>query len=470
MSAHPTSGTHAVVIGASMAGLLAARVLSERFDNVTIVDRDTLPGAPRPRKGVPQGRHAHALLAAGERVLSDLFPGIVADLIADGAVLGDQMADVRWWQFDGYRTRNGQSLTAVCCSRPLLEGHVRRHLMARSNVRIIGETRAKGLVHRRRRVVGVMVDDGCITRDLAADLVVDCSGRGSQVGAWLEQLGYATPEVSRVHMDMSYATRVLRRTPDDLPDARVAVCVTTPPAGKRAAYLVPVEADRWICTLAGLHGERAPSDEAGFAGFVDSLPADDIARVVRRAEPLTEVMTHRMPCSQWRHMEKVDRVPVGFVTMGDSICSFDPIYGQGMTSAALQAEALARCLDRHPVASPRFARAFYRDAAKVVKVPWQIAAGGDFAFPETTGPKPPGTDLVNRYMGHVFRAAQRDPVVARAVIDVQNLLAAPPSLLRPAMMLRVARMARGTERAETSAPVSEGYAPAWSGWNASTGT
>jgi 2-polyprenyl-6-methoxyphenol hydroxylase-like FAD-dependent oxidoreductase len=429
-----------------MAGLLAARVLAERVDDVTVLDRDALPDAPVARKGVPQGRHAHALLAAGERVLSALFPGIVDDLVADGAVLGDQMADARWWQLDGYRTRDGRGVAAISCSRPLLEGHVRRRVTALPNVRVIGETRVKSLLHSKHRVGGVVVDDSCVTRELAADFVIDCSGRGSHVGPWLEQLGYSAPDVSRVQIDMSYSTQLLRRTAHDLPDALIAVCLTTPPAGKRMAYLIPIEGDRWICTLAALHGDRTPSDQAGFAAFVESLPAGDIGDVVRRAEPVTDVMTHRMPFSQRRHMERLDRVPAGFVTMGDSVCSFDPIYGQGMTSAALQADALARCLDRHDPASPRFPKAFYRAAAKVVKAPWQIAAGGDFAFPETTGPKPPGTDLVNRYLARVFRAAQRDPVVARAVVDVQNLLASPQSLLRPAMVLRALRVAREVDR------------------------
>jgi 2-polyprenyl-6-methoxyphenol hydroxylase-like FAD-dependent oxidoreductase len=194
--------------------------------------------------------------------------------------------------------------------------------------------------------------------------------------------------------------------------------------------------------LCGFHGHHAPTDDAGYLACAESLPVPDIAEILRDAEKLTPIVTHRMPSNQWRRFEKCKRVPAGFVALGDSICSFNPIYGQGMTSAALQADALAKVIDNAGATSPRFPQAFYAKAKKVISVPWSMATGGDFLMPETTGPKAPLTDQLNRYIKKVFIAAQHDAVVNDQLALVQNLLAAPPTLLTPRMQLRVRRGAK----------------------------
>jgi 2-polyprenyl-6-methoxyphenol hydroxylase-like FAD-dependent oxidoreductase len=240
---------------------------------------------------------------------------------------------------------------------------------------------------------------------------------------------------------MGYATRLLRRTTEH-PQHKAMITISTPPGGKRLGVLFPIEGDRWIVTMCGFHGDHAPTDEDGFLAFAESLPVHDIAAVMRNADALTPVMTHRLPSNQWRHFEKCKRVPAGFVALGDSICSFNPIYGQGMTSAALQARALGEVIDKIGATSNRFPKAFYRKAKKVINVPWSIAAGADFLMTETTGPKPPMTDLINRYVKKTFIAAQYDAVVNDQLSRVQNLQALPPSLMTPRMQWRVRRAAR----------------------------
>ncbi len=429
---------HAIVVGASMAGLVSARVLADRFESVTIVERDELPTWAEPRRGVPQGRHAHGLLAAGENVLVDLFPGIVDELVAGGAQRLDFAPDARWYQFGGYRTtETNQQLPATFMSRPFLEGIVRARVLARPNV-ARRDAAVQRLVGRTGRVTGVLLADGS---EIAADLVVDASGRGSQASRWLEVLGYDAPPVVQVKIDMGYATRLLRRTPEH-PQHTAMVTITTPPEGQRMAVMFPIEGDRWIVTLCGFHGDHAPTDDAGFLAFAESLPVHDIADVIMDAEPLSPVVTHRLPSSQWRHFEKCKRVPAGFVALGDSVCSFNPIYGQGMTSAALQAAALGDAIDKAGATSNALPKAFYKKAKKIINVPWSIAAGGDFLMPQTTGPKPPMTDAVNKYLKKVFVAAQYDPVVNDQLAKVQNLLAMPPSLLTPGMQMRVRRVAK----------------------------
>ncbi len=427
---------HAIVVGGSMAGLLSARVLADRFEVVTLIERDDVPSQPAARKGVPQGRHAHGLLAAGEEVLVELFPGLVEDLVGGGATRVDFARGTRWYQFGGDRTSaTHQALGATFMSRPFLEDAVRRRVEKLVNV-TVRSAAVTGLVGRGEEVRGVRLADGS---EVASDLVVDATGRGSQAPAWMEGLGFDAPAVSHVRIDMGYATRLLRRRAEA---TGAIITLTTPPDGKRGGVAFPIEDDRWIVTLFGFHGDHAATDDDGFLAFAESFPVDDIARVLRSAEPLTPVMTHRLPSNQWRHFERCKRVPAGFVAIGDSVCSFNPIYGQGMTSAALQVKALADALDRHPATSPRLPRVFYARAKKVVNVPWQIAAGADFMMPETTGPKPPMCDAINRYLAKAFVAAQHDAVVNDAIARVQNLLALPPTLMKPRLMARVLRGAR----------------------------
>jgi 2-polyprenyl-6-methoxyphenol hydroxylase-like FAD-dependent oxidoreductase len=243
-------------------------------------------------------------------------------------------------------------------------------------------------------------------------------------------------------MDVAYASRTLRRVPGQAADGAWFVTISTPPTHKRAGVLFPIEGDRWIVTLVGFHGDHPPTDDEGFLAFARSLPVGDIASILEVAEPDSPIVPHRMPSSQWRHYEKVRRAPAGFVALGDAVCSFNPAYGQGMTSAALQVQALARILDQVGAESPTLPRRFYQAAKKVIVNPWQIAAGADFLLPETTGPKPPGTDIVNRYIRKVFIAAQHDEVVNAAMIEVQNLLAPPPSLMKPKILRRTLKASR----------------------------
>ena len=437
---------HAVVIGASMAGLLAARVLSEHFAAVTILERDALPEGAAPRKSVPHGRHAHGLLAGGQAVLEGWFPGLVAELAAAGATIADLTADARIYQPGGYRPQFASGLTGVTMSRPLLEEGVRRRVRALPNVSITDGCDVAGLraTADRARVTGVTLRRraaGAAEESVAADLVVDAGGRGSRAPAWLEALGYDRPAEEKITIDLAYTTRVYRRRPGDLPGAKFVVAQPAPPHQTRIGVLLPLEGDRWIATLGGWLGDHAPPDAAGFLAFARGLPAPDLYDVIRRAEPLGEAVVHQFPANLRRRYERLARVPAGYLALGDALCSFNPVYGQGMTSSALQAAALGACLREGRGAG--LPRRFYRRAARVIDTPWQMAAGADFAYPAVTGAKPAGTDLVNRYFGLVLRAAVADPAVCRTLVEVTNLLAPPRALFAPRVVWRVARAALG---------------------------
>lgn len=437
--------THAIVIGGSMAGLATAASLARVVDTVEVLERDPLPDEPRKRRGVPQARHAHGLLGAGCQELERLLPGFLDDLVAHGGV--PVRSTDAWWHFAGaWRTRPDLDRVTVSSSRPFLEWRVRRLVAALPGVQVRQSTGCDGLVVEGGRVRGVLVDG----RPRRADLVVDCSGRHTRIPEQLAGHGFAAPEVSRIHIDMAYGTRLLERRPDDF-DGRFALELSTPDVGSRVGVLMPLEDDRWILTLAGFHGDAPPSDDEGYLAYARSLPGGLVHEVLRSRTPLTPVAMHRMESSQRRHFERLRVLPAGFVALGDAVCSFNPMYGQGMSSAALQAVALGDLVGRYGAGGAHLPHAFYRRVAPIVDNPWQIAAGADFLHPLTTGPKPRGTDLVNRYLLKVQLACHTSPEVAAAMLEVQNLLAPPTSLLSPRTVARVLRAA-GRSPAVTGLP------------------
>ncbi|HEX7275916.1 MAG TPA: hypothetical protein VF244_00940, partial [Acidimicrobiales bacterium] len=397
-----------------------------------------------------QGRHPHILLAAGARLLEGWFPGILDELKASGAVDVDLCEDFHWYQGGGYQRRPASAARGPAMSRPLLEHTVRRRVEALANVTIRDRTAVEGLIADASgtRVTGVRLAGG---EEVASDLVVDASGRPARTLAWLHELGYQPPPTSVVEVDTRYVSRRYRRT--DLP-ARdwKAAAVVGDPASKRLAMLLPMEDDQWILGMAGVNGESAPTDDAGMLAYAHTFESSVIADVMAASEPVGEPVTHRFPANLRRHVERLRRFPLGWVLLGDAVCSFDPIYGQGMTSAALQAEALGVQLDRSAAIDRAFARSYFRAVNKIVKIPWSIAVGGDFVYEGTTGKKPLGTDMVNRYMNQVVRAGQHDDEVAIRLNEVVALLRSPQTLMAPAFVLRVLRAARRGTGAESAVP------------------
>jgi len=422
-----------------MAGLLAARVLSDRFERVTLIERDVPPDGPDTRKGVPQGRHAHVLLARGEQILSSLFPGLTAELVAGGAFAGDMAASMRWFQFGGYKRQHHWGHNTFIQTRPYLEWHVRRRVVALPNVKLLGGCSVTGLSRDGARVTGVEVQRGGESESIAGELTVDCGGRGSAAPRWLQEMAFDAPPESAIEVNVGYASRYYRRVPGQLRGAEFVVIHPKPPGERRSATLFPIEGDRWICTLAGWLGDHPPTDSAGFLEFARNLPAPDVHQVISQAEPLSDPVPHRFPANLRRHYERLARFPEGYLVMGDAVCSFNPVYGQGMTSAALQADLLARHLAGADHGD--LARRHFREVARAVDVIWKLAAGEDFRYPEVRGPKMAGTDLGNRYVSMIHRAVMRDERVYDAFLSVLNLLEPPEILFRPSTVVRVLRAA-----------------------------
>jgi 2-polyprenyl-6-methoxyphenol hydroxylase-like FAD-dependent oxidoreductase len=434
-------GNHAVVLGASMAGLLAARALSDVFETVTVVERDALPDNPANRRGVPQGRHVHALLTRGAQVLEQLFPGILDQLVVDGAPLFDGRDVSRLhYNVGGHRMVDRGSVDGVSAymlTRPFLEGHVRQRVRAISNVTVLDDHDVVALTSTAdyRRVTGARIVHRHSRTEsaLAADLVVDATGRGARTPAWLESLGYGRPVEDHVVVHLTYASQLLRMPPGTLHE--LAFLIGVVPGRPTGIGLIGCEDDTWLFTVMGMAGHDVPCQFDAMCAIAEEFTPPHALAAVRAAEPLGEVARHRVPSSQWRRYDKMRRFPDGLLVTGDAICSFNPIYGQGMTVAALEALALQDCLSRGTEDLPR---RFFKAAARPIRQAWQLAAGGDLALPEIGGAQPLPTRLFNAYVDRVLTAAEFDVAVLNQFVKVTSLVDPASRLLRPTMLRRAA--------------------------------
>ena len=439
-------GNHAVVLGASMAGLLAARSLSEFYDTVSVVERDPLPdtgsGACAARRGVPQGRHLHGLLPRGAQVLEELFPGILDQLVLDGAHYMDGQ-DLSRLHYDlgGHlmvRTGSASSFTTYLATRPFIEEHVRARLRAIRNVTLLVDHDIVGLTvtANRRRVTGVRVLDRRPRQDvtLDADLVVDATGRGSRTPAWLEYLGYDRPREDHVAMQLTYVSQLLRMAPDALHEQGFVIGPV--PGRPHGLGILNSENDTWMFTVFGLAGHEPPPDLVAMCEYVEDYAPARLLAAVRAAEPVGEPARHRQPSSRWRRYDKMRRFPDGLLVTGDAICSFNPIYGQGMTVAALEALALRDCLSR---GTTDLARRFFRAAAAPVRQAWELSANPDLSLPEIEGTPPLLTRLLNLYVDRILAAAEYDTAAVDQFFRVTALIDPATRLLRPSMIWRAAR-------------------------------
>jgi 2-polyprenyl-6-methoxyphenol hydroxylase-like FAD-dependent oxidoreductase len=428
----------AVVIGAGVAGLLAAHAMAERFDEVTIVDRDHLPDGDQARRGVPQGAHAHALLARGQQLLEARFPGLTAELIADGATVGDILGDVRM-HLSGHRLRSTPTgLAAISVSRPFLEGHLRRRVTQMQSITVRDDCDVVGVTATadRRRITGVRIiarRDGSAEEVLTCDALVDASGRQSRLPAWLAHLDIGPPDESRVDVGLGYASRHYRLNRAAL-DGDIAIIYGMTAERPRGGGLAVLENGTGIATLAGLGDDRPPIDVKGFNEFARSLP--EIHAVIANAEPIDDPTPFRFPASTRRHYERHWHLPDGLACVGDGFCNLNPVYGQGMTLAALGADALDRHLARHGRIRPR---RFHRQLSSRVGPAWQMVTATDLALPDIDGRPSPPQRLLGGYVHRLHAAAASDPILAAAFIRVAGLTAKPATLMRPSTIGRVLR-------------------------------
>ena len=425
---------HVVVVGGSIAGLLAARALVDHVDRVTVLDRDDLPREPAARGGVPQGRHAHGLLDRGRDLLEGWFPGLTDDLVAQGARLGDPGERGVWCLRPEPLAPVSTGLQMLLVSRPLLEWYVRLRLLQDGRVEIRENSSVLDLAFSQdeARVVGVIVADrdGGVPTLVPAQLVVDASGRNSRTTEWLERRGYFAPPEDVRRVDKRYATHRVRPAAEEV--APLAVAVAARPGVPRSGILLAQEDGGYVVSLVGRGGVQPPLAWPEFVAFARTLANPALAHVLSGMQPLDAGATYRFPANRRRRWERAARFPDGLVVTGDAFCVFDPVYGQGMTVASIEAEALGRCLSE---GSDRLAERFHRAAAAAVDTPWTIAVGGT---PDQRGGVPVPERAVGAYLDRYLSAASTDADLAAAFLRVSHLHGSPRELLAPRRALRVA--------------------------------
>lgn len=436
---------HAVVLGGSLGGLLTARILSDHFDRVTLIERDAYFDTTETRRGTPQANHVHGLLARGRQILEELFPGLQDQMIAAGAPLVDIANEIAWFTPAGWGVKFQSDLMILAFTRPLLDLHVRRRLAANPRVEMLDNTDVVRLVpdSTPNRLAGVLIcprvseADRRVAKELRADLVVDTTGRASRAPGWLGDIGYEAPDEIVIDAHLAYASR-LYRIPDNFDGGwECAYVQAAPPEQKRGGILFKVEGNRWLVTLMGRAGEQPSSDDVGFLEFARSLPVNIIYEAIRNAEPVSPIKTHRATQNRLRRYERAE-MPENFLVLGDAVCAFNPVYGQGMTTAALGVMMLDKCLRERNGSLTGLSRRFQKRLAKVNEAPWLLATGEDYRYPETVGGSPNlKTRFMHRYMDHVVQLATRSVAVRKVLLHAFNMLVPPTALFQPRVLFRV---------------------------------
>lgn len=442
-------GKQAVVIGGSIAGLVTARVLADYFEQVTVIERDQWTDTTDFRKGVPQARHPHALLKRGELIFEELFPGLAEQLKAQGAMTVNMGNETAWFTFGGWRPSYDSSVVGLACSRPLLETTMRHRLSTFSNVSFRTGWEVNGLVadptHTKAGAVKTRSRDGNQNEQLIpADFIVDASGRESQASQWLEALGYTPPSETVINAFPGYATRIYKRPANFQRNWKLAYVQPTPPHNTRGAILIPLEGERWHVTMIGMNQDYPPTDEQAYLEFASSLPTPEILEAIKEAEPLTPITGFRSGSNRLHHYEELPRYLENFVVVGDAVYCFNPVYGQGMTAAAMSAFELGNCLQERRQANENLtglAEQFQKRLMEIISLPWQVATGEDLRWPNTSGKEAnpdPMAALMQNYLAQVMFVTTKNPAVAEAFYRVMHMLDAPNIFFRPDLVLQIA--------------------------------
>ncbi|WP_405550537.1 NAD(P)/FAD-dependent oxidoreductase [Streptomyces sp. NBC_01171] len=425
-----------IVLGAGMSGLLAAAALADHAD-VTLIERDTLPTGPEPRRGVPQARHAHLVWTGGVTALDTLLPGLIEELVARGARLAHIMGDMvsRAPNEIWFRRFTSTSHRNLVCSRDLLDAVTRERVLADPRITLRQNTTAARLAGDAARVTGLHVRAlDAEEEHLAADFVIDATGRGSRAPTWLQELGLPAVPEHEVDAGVAYATRVYRAPAQDFPLVNVQANPAVPPG--QGGIILPVEDGRWIVTLSGTRGGEPTDNSDAFTDFALGLGDPVIGELIRDATPLTEVVTTRSTANRRRYFEKLRHWPDSFIVIGDAIAGYNPVYGHGITVAAQSAVALREHAATTGLTRPGSTRRLQKSVTRPVAAAWDLAIGQDIFYPGASDQPPTRVErALAAFVDRAVATGARNPRALAALLDVMSLSRPATRLFSPDMLL-----------------------------------
>jgi flavin-dependent dehydrogenase len=428
----------AIIIGGGISGKLAARVLSDVYKEVIILERDNEPEGPASRKGAPQGEHLHALLHAGEYGLEELFPGITEKFYDSGAVKINSTIDLAWFHHGAWKIRYDGGYRTTLQTRPHLEWHIEQYIKRIPNVVIRYNQIVQDLLYyeAENRITGVQLKTGPIL----ADLVVDASGVSSLTSNWLHKRGIPIPE-EKVEINLSYVSKQYQLKVNQERDWKIKMVYPNPPQEKIGGTISSVEENRYIVTVMGYHhainGKEVLESDNSFLELTKKLPRLDIYETIKNATPLTSTALYRIPQIVWRRLDRVENIPDGILLIGDTICRIDPVFGQGMSIAILEAQALQKLLQTDNSERHKVPKAFHKKAAKIIAPIWNMVITEDFRYPATTGKRPFGLFIQQWYAKKVFILSSQNQKVYDTFVKVMNLVRPITSLMTPSIIKSV---------------------------------
>ncbi len=439
---------HAIVIGGSIAGLLAGRSLANHFHRVTIIERDVFPLQPSPRRGLPQSYFLHVLLKRGQLILEEFFPAMTEELLAAGCpqLQGENVA---LYLSTGKAATYAGGWPSLSFSRDLLDWTIRRRLLQFPNVEFLQGASVTQLLPQVncKGVAGVVVRQHdstnrkqVIEERIDADFVVDASGKSSQAPCWLRHLGYEPPAETVVNAHIGYAHRLYQRPAQLQTDWQALLVQATPPDHTRMGILFPIEGDRWMVGLGGGYGDHPPTDSVGYVEFARSLPTPELYHAIKDAAPLSDINLYSGNENRRRAYERMSPYPKNFVIIGHAACAFNPVYAQGMTTAALAAQVLDRQLSRShlPWRRRNLAKAIQRQLAQVQAAPWMMATSLDYRYPQVKAKNFLNSmPLLYWYQDQIWQLLPKSPTVHRITMDVAHMLKPPIAMFSPIMLWHV---------------------------------
>ena len=443
---------NAIVIGGSIGGLLAARALADYFENVTVLDRDVLAKHTQVRKTAPQGAHVHVLLESGKDIVENLFPGIWEELLKENLNIIDTARDFIWHHQGVWKARYTSGIKMVLTRRPYLEHCIRTRVRELPNIDFRpGVAVAELLANEdNSRVTGVKIqssdNNSKKTEELRADLIIDASGRGSQSPKWLEDLGYSQPQEERVGINLAYTSRQYEIPESFNNNWQFLIHYPVHPTSWRSGFISTVEGANkgernWIVSLNGYFNEHAPLDDKGFLEFAKSLTRPDLYNYIKDARPVSDLAIHKFPYSRWRHYEKLSRFPESYIILGDAVCSFNPIFGQGMSMAGKGAHLLKNLLEeqirRSPESLDGLAKKHRKRLPKLAALPWFLTKVLDLNYKSATGKRLLGHGLLAWYVARLLELSSKNPRIYHEFNFVLHMQKGLGNILKPSVSLPV---------------------------------